>query len=224
MKPNLRGFDRLTRVVLAAIFGWLAVYGYSEPIVRVIAGGFALYSLFEAVTGSCPLFAHFGVRGKNDRLKAEDLNFLGLLGVQVTLAYVWIAAGAEKLVGPFSADLAKTLGFFASKNPYPAVASFLTGVAAPNADVFAPIVAWGELAVGIVLAICTIVIVYGKAKDFASALDWSVAALLAGAVMNAVFWLAAGWTGPGTATANVAMFWPELALVYVWTLRIMTKK
>jgi hypothetical protein len=41
-------------------------------------------------------------------------------------------------------------------------------------------------------------------------------ALSGGMLMNANFYLAAGWTGPGTKGSNVVMFWSEGVLLYVW--------
>ncbi|TAL19497.1 DUF2892 domain-containing protein [Patescibacteria group bacterium] len=216
MTKNLNNYERLVRLALALIFGWLWLYAVSTPFAKVFFFVVAVGALWEAAVGSCGLLALLGVKKPSDRLSGEKLFLTGVLGVQLTLAWSWWHAGWEKATGTFLADLPKILEMFASKNPYPLFKNFLLQTALPNADTFGPLVQWGQLLVGLGLALAAAAIIYDHAKTRRLAYGVAIAALISGAVMNANFWLAAGWTGPATAGSNVMMFWPELILIYIW--------
>lgn len=224
MKANIGNFERLARTFLGLTLLGLAIIGFANPIARLFFGGLGLYFLFEAATGICPLYARLGAAKPSQRLNPERLYLVALLAVQLVLAYLWFHAGYEKVTGSFVADMPKTLAFFASKNPYPWFVSFLNGVAIPNARLFGLAVMWGEVLAGIGLALSAALIVYGDKRWRKAALITSAIALLAGACMNWHFWLASAWTGPGTASSNVAMFWPQMILAYVWIVRYMDER
>jgi len=117
--------------------------------------------------------------------------------LRILTGYVFIHAGWEKLANPeYTAGMAKTIGYFASKNPYPWMQSLLTNVALPNAELFAPVFSWGELLVGISLLLGL----------------FSPLGLLGALAMNITFFFAAGWTGPGTQTANEVLIFAELIM------------
>src|SRR5512142_2005961 len=72
--------------------------------------------------------------------------------VRIFFGYIWLMAGIEKLEGgQFVSGMAKTLGVFASKNPYPWQQAFLNSVAIPNATLFGYAAMYGEIFVGIAL-------------------------------------------------------------------------
>ncbi|MBS4190835.1 DoxX family protein [Bacillus sp. FJAT-49705] len=99
----------------------------------------------------------------------------GLLTIiRLYLGYSWITAGYHKVVDGFDASgflqgaLAKATG------DHPAVqgwwASFLEGIAIPNAGLFSFLVAWGELLVGIGLilgCLTTAAAFFGIVMNFA---------------------------------------------------------
>lgn len=224
MKANIGTFERLARVALGATLLGLAVIGFEQVLAKFFFGALGAYFLFEAATGICPLYARLGATKPAQRLGADKLYLTGLLGIQLVLAYLWFHAGYGKVTGSFAAELPKTLAFFASKNPHPWFASFLTDVAVPNAAVFGMAVMYGQLLIGIGLAVGAALIVYGDAQWRKTALIVSATALLFGACMNKEFWLASAWTSPGSAGSNVAMFWPQLILAYVWIVRAREEK
>jgi len=226
MKPNLRAFDRLVRFLLGAFLIFAALVLFTHPLARVLATIAGIYALLECLTSSCPLYARLGMKSSADVLKSESLYLLGLLGVQGVLAYEWWNAGWGKVSSPdFVSGIAQTLGFFASKNPFPWYKDFLTGVAIPNAQAFAYTVEWSQVAIALVLAgsICGYLCV-----KTAAARRWVLIlcalALLGGALMNANFYLAAGWTGPGTKGSNMVMFWSEMVLSYIWLSALLSRK
>lgn len=226
MKPNLRSFDRIVRFLLAAYSFWAAAVLFHHPLARVLAVAFGLLSLGECVLGRCWLIARLGVTRVGESFKKEALYLFGLAGVQTALAYEWWSAGWEKVSTPeFVSGIRETLAFFASKNPFPWYKDFLLGFASQNATVFAYAVEWSQLAIAVALGVSAWTLVYSRnAAVRRWALIVSVLALLGGAKMNANFYLAAGWTGPGTKGSNVVMFWPQVMLAYVWTTSLLSKE
>lgn len=224
MKANIDTFERLARVALGLTLLALAIVAFEQVLAKFFFGGLGAYFLFEAATGICPLYARLGATKPTQRLSADKLYLTALLSMQLVLAYLWFHAGYGKVMGSFVGDLPKTLAFFASKNPHPWFASFLTDVAVPNAAAFGVAVMYGQLLIGIGLAVAAGLIVYGDKQWRKTALIVSAAALIAGACMNWHFWLASAWTSPGSATSNVAMFWPQMILAYVWIVRAMEEK
>lgn len=224
MKANIGTFERLARAFLGLTLAGLGVIGFVNPIAQFFFVGIGVFFLFEAATGICPLYAHLGAAKPTQRLSAERLYLVALLGIQLVLAYLWFHAGYEKATGTFLADLPKTLAFFASKNPYGWYVSFLNTFAVPNVRLFGLAILWGEVFTGLGLAVSAGLIVYGDKQWRRAGIIVTIIALLTGAAMNKNFWLAAGWTGPGTAASNVAMFWPQLILAYVWIVRYMDER
>lgn len=135
----------------------------------------------------------------------------------VTLGYIFLRSGFTKVAeGKFIGSLGETLGKLASKNPYPFVKGFLEKIATPNSEIFGLLTISGELFAGIAM-------IYGATyllfRDKSPKLVYSLlgAALLTGAFLNIVFWLAAGWTSPSTESLNLVMLVVQLTgLSFVW--------
>ncbi len=123
---------------------------------------------------------------------------LWLAILRIATGWIFIQAGWEKIAEPgFVPGMAKTLGYFASKNPYPWMAGLLRTVAIPNAGFFGLLFSWGELLVGLSLF-------FGILSQLG---------MLGALAMNLTFFFAAGWTGPSTATANELMAIAELVML-----------
>lgn len=159
------------------------------------------------------------------RLKEKPSSLLGLCGVQAVMAYAWLEAGWEKVSDPeFANGMGKTLGYFASKNPIGWYKAFLLGPATDKSYLFGLAVEWGEVFAGLALLASLVGIACAaseKKRQFAFRLG--IFALLAGAFMNANFYLAAGWTGPGTKGDNVVMFWSQAVLAWTWWVALQSK-
>ncbi len=115
---------------------------------------------------------------------------LWLALLRIMTGWIFIHSGWGKLTDPaFVPGMAKTLGYFASQNPYPWMVSLLQGVAIPNSTFFGALFAWGEFLVGLSLFFGLL----------------SQVGLLGALAMNLTFYFAAGWTSASTATANQIM-------------------
>lgn len=129
---------------------------------------------------------------------------------------VWLRSSYGKMIGgKFVEDLGGTLGKFASKNPNPQVKDFLENMAIPNSQVFGMLTMWGEALISLLLMGGSLLLLFGQGsmKNLKPVL---VLGLLGGMFLNAVFWLAAGWTSSSTDSVNLIMFATELiALVAV---------
>lgn len=118
--------------------------------------------------------------------------------IRIFVGYVWLTAAIEKITGgEFVAGMAKTLGFFASKNPIGWEKAFLTNVAIPNATVFGTLSMYGELLVGLALLLGV----------------FSEVGAIAGLLMSVNFYLAAGWTSASTETVNLVMAGVQVVLL-----------
>src|SRR3989344_6922994 len=225
MEKNINWLDRLMRIALAAILVFAAVALFKHPVARVLGVVGALFALWEAFSAKCYLATHLGSRSITERLGESSIYLLGLVVIQMTLAYEWWSAGWEKVSSPeFVSGINGTLGYFASKNPFPWYQDFLLGFATRNSTLFAYSVEWGQVAIAITLAVAGAVFVYSKQTAIQKiALKLSVLALVGGMLMNANFYLAAGWTGPGTHGINVVMFWIQAILAYIWLYRVNQK-
>lgn len=225
---NLDTFERAVRAFLGAFALFAAWALFTNPIARLLALSFGVFSFWECAVGHCPLHAKLGMRKPGDLLSSDALRLLGLVGVQTVLAYEWFTAGLGKIMNPeFVVGMAKTLGTFASKNPYPAYREFLLGPALRNAQLFGYAVEWSQVLIGITLVASAAAMLYVKrVEQLRVAIALAVLALAGGALMNANFYLAAGWTGAGTKSVNIVMFWTQAILVYVWlhSLRAMREK
>jgi len=221
MEKNINWLDRLMRIILAAILFFAIVVLFKHPVARVLGVAGVLFALWEAFSAKCYLTGHLGSKSVTERLSEGSLYLLGLIAIQMTLAYEWWSAGLEKVSSPeFVSGINGTLGYFASKNPFPWYQDFLLGFATRNSTLFAYSVEWGQVAIAITLAVAGAVFVYSKQTAIQKiALKLSVLALVGGMLMNANFYLAAGWTGPGTHGINVVMFWIQAILAYMWLYR-----
>lgn len=225
MQKNLNLSERLLRIVLAGFLFFAATILFENPIARVFAALFGFYSLWEAAAGKCPLHARLGVHNLNDSLDTAAIGTMSLVGIQAVVAYEWWHAGWEKLSNPeFLTGMGKTLGYFASKNPFPWYAAFLTGPASDHSMLFGAIVAWVEAAVGVAMFVAGAGIIWAKSPRLrAAAYLASMFALLGGIFLNANFYFAAAWTGAGTKGVNVTMFWTQIFLAYAW-LKLLAKR
>jgi hypothetical protein len=217
-QKNLDAFERIVRAMLGAFALFAAAALFVNPLARILSAAFGVFAFWECAAGYCPLHAKLGLRKQGDLLAPDVLRLVGLLGIQTVLAYEWFTAGLGKLMNAeFIVGMPKTLGTFASKNPYPAYKEFLLGPALRNAQAFGYAVEWSQVLVGIALAATVAAMLYVKrVAQLRAALATAVLALAAGACMNANFYLAAGWTGAGTKSVNIVMFWVQAILVYVW--------
>lgn len=220
MKPNLQAWDRVARALFGAILAYAAYAFFENPVARVIVALGALFMLAEGAVGVCLLQRRLGIRSIAEGMRKDPI--LILLTIQLVFAYEWWSSGWEKVTNSSFADgLPRTLAAFASQNPFPWVTDFLTGVAIPNAATFAFLVTWGSLAAGIALFAAAAVYAYSKDAEVKRLMvACSLAALVGGMLLNATYYLSAGWTGPGTKGVNVVMFWVQAMLVYAYGSRL----
>lgn len=130
-------------------------------------------------------------------LKTSD-SAIWLALVRIFFGYIWLQSGIEKLTGGgFVSGMAKTLGYFASKNPYAWQKDFLLNVATPNATLFGNLAMYGEILVGLSLLLGV----------------FSEIGLIGAIAMNLAYLFAAGWTSPSTETVNLAMAGVEFVLL-----------
>ena len=226
MEKNINWLDRFVRVMLAAILVFAVVVLFKHPVARVLGVAGVIFALWEAFSAKCYLTGHLGSRSVTERLNEGSLYLLGLVAVQMVLAYEWWSAGWEKVSSPeFVNGINGTLGYFASKNPFPWYKDFLLGCATQNSTSFAYSVEWSQISIAVILAVAGALFVYSKRASVQKlALSFSVLALIGGMLMNANFYLAAGWTGPGTHGINVVMFWFQGILAYIWLYRVNQEK
>lgn len=138
---------------------------------------------------------------KNNVSNKLPLYFLLIL---LAIGLIWLKSSYGKLTGGVFVDtLGKTLTMFASKNPYPWYKSFLTNVAIPSSATFGLLTMWGELLTAVsITASSVLLIATGGSKLIKIIL---LLGLLAGAYLNAIFWLASAWTSPSTDSLNLLM-------------------
>lgn len=116
--------------------------------------------------------------------------------LRIWLGLQWVEAGWHKITDGFDAGgfmqgaIAKAAGDHPAVQPW--YANFLENIAAPNAEIFSFLVAWGELLVGIGL-------ILGAA---------TIPALIAGAFMNLNFLLA------GTTSTNPILYTAAFVLLF----------
>lgn len=223
MKTNLNSFERVVRFLLGLFLLFAAAILFKNSLARILVAFFGIFSLIEGFAGQCPAFAAIGVKDKKNEVPVQ---WLGILYIQLILTYAWWSAGWEKISsGEFIGGIAKTLGFFASKNPFGWYKSFLENFALPNASVFGYVVEWSQIAIAVCLLLTTIIIFFSRVNKTKNAVFvLMILALFGGLLMNANFYFAAGWTGPGTKGDNIIMFWTEAILMYVWISQLLKKK
>lgn len=208
--------ERFVRGFLAAVSAFAAWQLFDHPALRLIAALFAAYALYEAVAAHCPI--HARLCDASGSLPRTARYLLAFVALQLSLAFEWAGAGASKLANPeFASGLAQTFGTFAAKNPYPWYADYLTGTATAYATTLANAIQWSQVAIAVVLAAAAVKLLYVKdpvLRRMAAAA--SIVALVGGMIMNANFYLAAGWMSPSTHGLNLVMFWAQAALAYAW--------
>jgi thiosulfate dehydrogenase [quinone] large subunit len=141
-----------------------------------------------------------------------------LLVAQMILGYEWVMGGIEKILKPeFVPGMGKTLEYFASKNPHEWFVFSILSFAQSHSVAFGQLVQWGELVAGIGLVLAAVWAFFNKLSKGRVVISvLCLIALIGGLLMNAAFYFAAGWTGPGTAGLNVVMFWLQVVLMGYW--------
>jgi len=136
--------------------------------------------------------------------------------IMLVIGFVFLRSGYGKLAGgKFVGGLEKTLGHFASENPYPPVQSFLNNFAIPNATLFGNLTMFGEIYVGISVFISVVYLLIKRTLTPVLFLVL-VSGLLVAIMLNATFLLSAGWTSPSTESVNLVMLAVGvISLVYV---------
>lgn len=226
MSKNLRLVDKIAHFFLGVFFLFAATVLFDHWFARLLCGLISLLAFAEFVSSRCMIFERLGQCSLKEKMSARSLFLLGLACLQMVFAYEWWSGGWGKIsTSAFVDGIGKTFSYFASKNPFPWYKDFLLGFASTNATLFAYAVQWSEFAIAIVLALSAGIIVYTRhEKNKRKALVAAVFALLGGALMNANFYFAAGWTSPSTKGTNVIMFWSQLILAYVWILSLEDRK
>lgn len=222
MQKNLNTYERTIRFILGIMLLFIGTVLFRHPLAMAIAVAAGLIEIAEAFFSRCFLFSLLGVRTKTDVLPDETRHLIGIAAIQLVIAYEWWTAGIEKIAhAEFVNGIAKTLGYFASANPFPWYKEFLLGTAMQNAVLFAYLVEWGEAAIGLALALasCWHIVARTEYQKRVSALIITLS-LIGGIIMNAHFYFAAGWTGAGTHGINVIMFWTQAILLYIWLPRL----
>ena len=137
-----------------------------------------------------------GKVGGFDRLRAaRDLSIWLTMGRAFT-GLIWLNSGMTKLT-TLNFSITNTVGYFASKNPYPWYADFLRNTVIANSALFTSLVIAGEILVGLSL-------IFG--------LFTNVGAFF-GFFLSLNFFLAAGWTSPSTYSLNLNMVLVQLMFI-----------
>lgn len=141
-----------------------------------------------------------------------------LLLIQFLIGLIWFKSALAKFTGgAFVSSLAKTLTFFASKNPT-FYKGFIENVALPHSVIFAQLTRFGELTAGIFLAFTALGFIIKKIPQRAAYL--ALIGAVTGFFLNLNFGLAAYWTSPATETVNLLMAGIEIILVGFWAFSI----
>jgi len=215
MTKNLGFFERLARIVGGSIFLFLSFAVFEHPVARLLVILFGLWAILEGISGACPLYHTVGIR-KPDTCKPEIALQLMVAGTQVAIGYVWWHAGWEKISsGDFVATLPATVSAFAAGNPFGFMTNVLTNQAIRYADLIGFLVQYSQYLIGVILIAVTYTWLVARVEETRRAsLYLACVALGMGAIMNALFYFAAGHLSPSTASLNVLMFWVELVMIY----------
>ncbi len=145
----------------------------------------------------------------------KNLSNKYLLFIIEVIGLIFLRSSWGKLTGGvFVSSLGSTLGKFAVKNPYPFVQSFLNNVAIPNYVIFGQLTMWGEFFTALSLTVSAMYLLFSPKHNQLINL-MLIAGLVVGMFLNAVFWLASGWTSSSTESLNLLMFFVQLTgLVY----------
>lgn len=119
--------------------------------------------------------------------------------IRLYLGYSWLTAGYHKVVDGFDASGFLQGALAKSTGDHPAVqswwATFLEGIAVPNAEIFSFLVAWGELLVGLGLilgCLTTAAAFFGIIMNFAFLFSGTVSTN-AQMILLTIFILVAGY-------------------------------
>jgi uncharacterized membrane protein YphA (DoxX/SURF4 family) len=136
--------------------------------------------------------------------------------IQAAIGFEWLMGGFEKLKEghEFANEFVKTIGFFASKNPYGFYKTFLLNTVIPAKDVYSVLIPWGEFLGGMAIFLGGALIILNKSNKYIRYIN--ILALTGLIVANVNFWFAAGWTGPSTAGFNLVLTLIESALLFAW--------
>lgn len=123
-----------------------------------------------------------------------QLNTLSLVLLRLSIGYIWLTAGFNKLLDKNFIDaFPQTIKHFIDISPYSFFSNFLTDSVLPNYQIFAQLVIWGEILTGIAFLI---------------GFPLSIA-FIAGAFMNITYFLAANTSAPQF--LNILMVFAQLA-------------
>lgn len=138
----------------------------------------------------------------------------GFYGILLAAGLLWLHSVYGKLAGGmFVGALGKTLGYFASENPYGFMKTFLTQTAIPNSEKFALLTMGGELYAALVITIASILMIR-KSTPTPASRYFLMTGLAVGAFLNVIFYFAAGWTSPSTWSINIFMAAVQLIGIY----------
>lgn len=140
-----------------------------------------------------------------------------LLIILLADGVLWLKSATGKVSsGNFADTLGQTLTKFASNNPYPWFKSFLLTTAIPNSKAFGTLTMWGEMFVALSLTLGIAYLLLNANKTTPILKKFLILGLLGGMFLNAIFWLASGWTSPSTDSLNLLMFVTEfVGLIYI---------
>jgi thiosulfate dehydrogenase [quinone] large subunit len=132
-------------------------------------------------------------------LRENQVAAVLLTVIRLYLGYSWLTAGYHKVVDGFDASGFLQGAVAKSTDDHPAVqswwATFLEGIAVPNAEIFSFLVAWGELLVGLGLilgCLTTAAAFFGIIMNFAFLFSGTVSTN-AQMVLLTIFILVAGY-------------------------------
>lgn len=132
-------------------------------------------------------------------LRESQISAALLTIIRLYLGYAWLTAGFHKVVDGFDASGFLQGSIAKASGDHPAVqawwASFLEGVALPNAGLFSFLVAWGEVLVGLGLILgcfTTVAAFFGVVMNFAFLFSGTVSTN-AQMVLLSIFILVAGY-------------------------------
>lgn len=124
----------------------------------------------------------------------------------LSVGFIWLRSSVGKFTGGTFVDtLAGTLGKFASNNPYAWYKNYLQIVAIPNAKTIGMVIMWSEFLAAISITGAILYLLFGSEKNKIAQIILLIG-LIGGMILNANFWLAAGWMSPSTESVNLLMF------------------
>lgn len=138
------------------------------------------------------------------KIKKQSIDSFFIFVVSL-IGIIYLRSGLGKVLGgEFVSGLNKTLGYFASENPNPAIKSFLLDSAVPNYVVFGNLTMWGEVVAAFLIVFSVLYYLFKKRLTKRIVLSLLVGLIIA-TFLNIVFWLSAGWTSSSTDSLNLMM-------------------